>query len=121
MRIGELATKAGVSVRALRYYEEQELLASERTHSGQRIYVDDAVERVRFIQMLYSAGLSSKAIVEILPCVHTGDVTPALLGRLTTERDRIDHQITELIATRDRLDGVITSAIGFRDGTPCEV
>jgi DNA-binding transcriptional MerR regulator len=31
MRIGELAARTGVSVRALRYYEEQELLAPERT------------------------------------------------------------------------------------------
>ena len=120
MRIGELAAKAGVSVRALRYYEEQALLASERTASGQRVYADAAVERVQFIQRLYAAGLSSKAILEILPCVHTGDVTPELLARLTTERDRIDRQITELIATRDRLDGVIRSAVGFRDGHSCE-
>ncbi|SHN48247.1 MerR family transcriptional regulator [Cryptosporangium aurantiacum] len=119
MRIGELATKAGVSVRALRYYEEQDLLASERTPSGQRRYADSAVDRVRFIQQLYAAGLSSKSVLEILPCVHTGDVTPELLDRLTGERDRIDRQITELIATRDRLDGVIGSAIAFRDGGAC--
>jgi DNA-binding transcriptional MerR regulator len=119
MRIGELATKAGVSVRALRYYEEQQLLASSRTSSGQRVYPDSAIERVRFIQRLYAAGLSSKAMLEILPCVHTGDVTPELLGRLTTERDRIDRQIIELITTRDRLDGLIGSAIEFRDGKVC--
>ena len=119
MRIGELATEAGVSVRALRYYEEQELLASERTPSGQRIYGNAAVDRVRFIQQLYGAGLSSKAILEILPCVHSGDVTPQLLGRLTTERDRIDRQIAELTATRERLDGVISGAIAFRDGKGC--
>ncbi|TQS40347.1 MerR family transcriptional regulator [Cryptosporangium phraense] len=120
MRIGELAGQAGVSVRALRYYEEQQLLASSRTPSGQRVYPDSAVERVRFIQRLYAAGLSSKAMLEILPCVHTGDVTPQLLGRLTTERDRIDRQIAELTDTRDRLDGVIASAIAYRDGKGCE-
>ncbi|MFI5960259.1 MerR family transcriptional regulator [Cryptosporangium sp. NPDC051539] len=121
MRIGELASRAGVSVRALRYYEEQQLLTSSRTGSGQRVYPDSAVERVRFIQQLYAAGLSSKAMLEILPCVHTGDVTPQLLGRLTTERERIDRQITELTKTRDRLDGVIVSAIEFRDGKACAV
>lgn len=69
MRIGELATKAGVSVRALRYYEEQQLLTSERSASGQRHYVDSAVDRVRLIQQLYAAGLPSRTIVELLPCV----------------------------------------------------
>lgn len=43
MRIGELAAKAGVSVRALRYYEEQNLLASERSPGGQRHYPHSAV------------------------------------------------------------------------------
>ena len=47
MRIGELATKAGVSVRALRYYEEQGLLASIRSPRGQRLYADEAADRVR--------------------------------------------------------------------------
>jgi len=45
MRIGELAARAGVSVRALRYYEEQNLLASVRSPSGQRQYPDSAVDR----------------------------------------------------------------------------
>lgn len=38
MRIGEVAKKAGVSVRALRYYEEQDLLPAERSSGGQRQY-----------------------------------------------------------------------------------
>ena len=38
MRIGELAARSGVSVRALRYYEEQDLLISTRSASGQRHY-----------------------------------------------------------------------------------
>jgi DNA-binding transcriptional MerR regulator len=47
MKIGELAQQAGVSVRALRYYEEQGLLSPERTPSGQRRYTEDTVEVVR--------------------------------------------------------------------------
>jgi DNA-binding transcriptional MerR regulator len=111
MRIGELAAKAGVSVRALRYYEEQNLLASARSPSGQRQYPDSAVDRVRLIQQLYAAGLPSKTIVELLPCVETGESTPALLDRLSTERDRIAEQIDSLVNTRDRLERIITEAI----------
>ena len=110
MRIGELAARTHVSVRALRYYEEQHLLASTRTPSGQRTYPEDAVERVRLIQQLYGAGLSSRTILGLLPCVETGEVTPDLLDRLAEERDRIDGQIDELVRTRDRLDAVICHA-----------
>ncbi|AXK35370.1 MerR family transcriptional regulator [Streptomyces armeniacus] len=110
MRIGELAARTGVSVRSLRYYEDQQLLGSERSPGGQRHYAEYAVDRVRMIQQLYAAGLSSKTILGILPCVVTGEVTPELLGRLTAERDRIDRQISDLAATRDRLDTIISAS-----------
>ena len=112
MRIGEVAAAAGVSTRALRYYEEKQLLPAQRSASGQRHYPDGAVERVRLIQRLYAAGLGSKAVVELLPCLHTGVATSDMLARLTAERDRIDAQSRELAATRDRLDAVIAAASG---------
>ena len=110
MRIGELATRAGVSVRALRYYEERDLLDATRSPSGQRLYPESAVERVQLIQQLYAAGLSSKAIVDLLPCVVDGRATPALITRLSAERDRITEQAAALLTTRDKLDQIITAA-----------
>ncbi|HEY8454664.1 MAG TPA: MerR family DNA-binding transcriptional regulator [Actinopolymorphaceae bacterium] len=59
MRIGELARRTGVSVRALRYYEEQGLLSADRSPNGYREYDESAVDRVDQIQLLYSAGLCS--------------------------------------------------------------
>ncbi|MFB6640979.1 MerR family DNA-binding transcriptional regulator [Streptomyces chartreusis] len=38
MKIGELSSRTGVSVRLLRYYEEQGLLLSQRTAGGHRSY-----------------------------------------------------------------------------------
>ncbi|AGZ39338.1 MerR family transcriptional regulator [Actinoplanes friuliensis] len=117
MRIGELATKSGVSVRALRYYEEQRLLAAERTTSGQRVYPPKALDRVQLIQQLYAAGLPSKTILDLLPCVDAGVSTPESLARLSLERNRINDQINSLIATRDRLDAVI--AVATDSTHPC--
>lgn len=110
MRIGDLAAKTGVSVRALRYYEEQGLLEAYRSSSGQRHYTEPAIERVNLIQLLYGAGLSSRTIAELLPCVESKASTPASRARLAAERDRIDTQIAELTRTRDRLDTVIQAA-----------
>ncbi|MEU0554360.1 MerR family transcriptional regulator [Dactylosporangium sp. NPDC006015] len=110
MRIGELATRAGVSVRALRYYEEQGLLGADRSPSGQRHYPDGAVDRVMLVQQLYAAGLSSRRILDLLPCVYTGHATPETLRLLAEERSRIDAQVAGLTATRDRLDAVIAAA-----------
>ncbi|MEU4679045.1 MerR family transcriptional regulator [Micromonospora sp. NPDC023737] len=110
MRIGELAARTGVSVRALRYYEEQQLLTSLRSSGGQRQYPDDAADRVHLIQTLYAAGLSSKTILDLLPCVDAKVNTPASRALLRAERDRIDQRISELAAARERLDAVITSS-----------
>jgi len=107
MRIGDVATQAEVSVRALRYYEEQGLLASTRSGSGQRHYTEAAVERVKLIQSLYGAGLSSRTIADLLPCVDAQVSTPESRERLAAERDRINTQIAELIIARDRLNDII--------------
>lgn len=106
----------GVSVRALRYYEEQRLLVAERSPSGQRVYPDSAVYRVWMIQNLYAAGLPSKAIEPLMPCVISGEVTPELLDRLRDERRRIDGRIDDLIGTRDRLDAIISAAAAHEGG-----
>jgi DNA-binding transcriptional MerR regulator len=112
MRIGELARRAGVSVRALRYYEEQGLLTAQRSGTGQRHYPEQAVERVTLIQNFYAAGLTSRTVLELLPCIEAAVTTPGSLDLLTTERDRIDRQIADLTRTRDRLDGILDDARG---------
>ncbi|NKY56748.1 MerR family transcriptional regulator [Nocardia flavorosea] len=106
MRIGELAARTGVSVRSLRYYEEQGLLASARSPSGQRHYTPEHVARVEFIQRMYAAGLSSRTVAEVLPCVESPseETSDAALERLAQERERLSAHIDELIRTRDVLD-----------------
>lgn len=117
MRIGELAARTGVSVRSLRYYEEQGLLASTRSASGQRHYTDDDVERVRFIQRLYAAGLSSRTIVELLPCVDapSEENSDAALERMAQEHDRLSRHIDDLIHTRDALEGLMATNRAHRE------
>ncbi|MGV9214349.1 MerR family transcriptional regulator [Micromonospora sp. RB23] len=111
MRIGELASRTGVSVRSLRYYEEQGLLTSLRGPGGHRRYVEGQVERILFIQRLFSAGLSSRTIVDLLPCVEapSADTSEAAFERMGQERDRLDRHIEELIKTRAVLDELIAA------------
>jgi DNA-binding transcriptional MerR regulator len=107
LRIGELAARSGVSTRSLRYYEQQRLLHSERSRTGQRHYPKVAVDRVRLIQLLFAANLSSRTIADLLPCAGA-KITPAeAQARLAAERERIDAQIAQLAAARAQLDEVI--------------
>ncbi len=110
MRIGDIAQQVGVSTRALRYYEEQGLLASERTVAGQRVYAESAIERVRLIQQFFTAGVPSRTILQLLPCVETGTASPAVFEVLEAERTRISAAMADLAAARDALDRMIEIA-----------
>lgn len=107
MRIGDLAARAKVSIRSLRYYEEQGLLTADRSVNGQRLYREAAVERVQLVQQLYAAGLASRTIAQLLPSVDVGRATPEDFALLASERARITAQLAELEAARERLDEVI--------------
>jgi DNA-binding transcriptional MerR regulator len=116
MRIEEFASRAGVSVRSVRYYEEQGLLAITRSASGQRHYSDDQVERAALIQRLYAAGLSSRTVADLLPCVDAPgeEHSDAALERMAQERDRLSEHIVALQHTRDALDGLMATARAHR-------
>ncbi|MBV2363166.1 MerR family transcriptional regulator [Streptomonospora nanhaiensis] len=119
MRIGELAARTGASVRSLRYYEEQGLLSSGRSPSGQRLYTASDVDRVLLVRRLFAAGLSSRSIVRLLPCVdspsaETSEETWHLLLR---ERDRLNDHIAALTRTRESLDEVIAAHERYRHAT----
>ena len=107
MRIGELSKATGVSSRALRYYEQQGLLRSERQANGYREYAPESVEVVAFIQDLFHAGLSSDVVREILPCARNehprGDCTD-LLTRVRQIRDELVRQEHQIAERRRRLD-----------------
>ncbi|MFF2141537.1 MerR family transcriptional regulator [Kitasatospora sp. NPDC058190] len=113
MRIGELARRTGVTPRALRYYEEQGLLAPERRPSGYREYGERDVDTVHGIRTLLAAGLNSAVIAEILPGLplpgrrRPGPTCPELLNGLARERARITRQLDELAAARALLDAIM--------------
>lgn len=67
LTIGKLARASDISSDALRYYEREGLLAPERkTESGYRLYGEDAVRRVRFIQHAQACGFTLAEIRELL-------------------------------------------------------
>ncbi|WP_193106072.1 MerR family transcriptional regulator [Brachybacterium sp. FME24] len=98
MRIGELAGATGVSARSLRYYESQGLIRSERTGSGWRIFPASTVDRVILIQRLFAAGLCSRVIEPLLPCLEASppDRTSSLDTLLAREATRLETGVRDL-------------------------
>ncbi|GAB6899169.1 MerR family transcriptional regulator [Kineosporia succinea] len=110
MKIGELAERAGVSVRSLRYYEEQGLLTSERSPGGHRQYAEGDVDRVLYLQRLYAAGLSSQTILSVMPCLLSPSeaTNEAAFAHMVEERDRLRAHIAGLTQTLESLEELIT-------------
>lgn len=103
MRIGELAVRAGVPVKTIRYYEDIGVLAPPaRTASGYRNYDDTVVDRLTFVRSAQSVGLTLGEIREIVALRDRGE-TPC--GHVTELLQRRAAEIEERIASLQRLQG----------------
>ncbi|MDT9686056.1 MerR family transcriptional regulator [Streptomyces sp. TRM76323] len=110
MKIGELAAATGTSVRLLRYYEEQGLLESYRLDSGHRRYDDSAPDVVRRIRSLLDAGLPTRVIRDLLPCVRQdGTVAGCKLETLQEHLQGLNDRISALSEARTSLTELISA------------
>src|SRR5689334_25027535 len=109
LSIGEIAGRSGVAASALRFYEEQGLIASRRTSGNQRQYQRSTLRRIAFIQAAQRVGLALSEIRSALDSLPD-DRTPtrADWSKLSKSwRTRLDERISELERLRDDLDGCI--------------
>lgn len=106
MKIGELAKQTGVSVRSLRYYEQQGLITPVRLASGYREYHALAAGQVRTIQFYLQLGLSTAQIKSFLHCVLVNkesfckEVLPIYREKL----DEINSQLALLTQLKQNLE-----------------
>jgi MerR family transcriptional regulator, copper efflux regulator len=105
MRIGELAKQAGISTKAIRYYEQIGILAPPaRTSSGYRSYDPTALGRLRFVRAAQAIGLTLGEVRQIIafrddgqaPCAHVS-------GLLQRHAADLDLRIEELQQLRGEL------------------
>lgn len=102
LRIGELAKRAGCSVKAVRFYEAKGLLPSPpRSPAGYRLYSDGHLRCLQLIQRAKLLGLSLAKIRTLV--VHLGsDERPAAALRPHLER-LIREELNEVAAELDQL------------------
>ena len=120
MRIGEIADRAGVPAKTIRFWEDQRLLPPPgRTLAGYRDYDPAVLDRLAFIRHAQAAGLTLDAIRQVLeirdggqpPCVHVTD----LIARRLAE---VDARLAELTRTRDQLV-VLAARAAAQDPADC--
>lgn len=117
--IGDLAERIGVTPRALRHYEQQQLISPGRMENGYRFYDRTLAVRAANIKKLFDLGLSAD---DIRPQVDEGCLdTPieqrpachAELAPIHARLDTLDELIARLEQSRDRLrkhaDSIVAS------------
>lgn len=111
MKIGELSRRSGISVRMLRYYEQEGLLQPNRRESGYRDYGEAEEQLVRRIRMLSTAGLKLDTIKQLLPCVLSDrpDFEPCseVLATLKRELGGMEQRIECLQSSQRILAGYL--------------
>lgn len=111
MLVGELSRRTGVGTHQLRYYEAQGLLDPTRSANGYREYGEDSVAKVEQIRTLLSAGMTTKDIASMMPCVlgEGPDFVscPELLNLMGSREKGLNERIEALTRSRDALRGHI--------------
>ncbi|HYY78960.1 MAG TPA: redox-sensitive transcriptional activator SoxR [Actinomycetes bacterium] len=109
LTMAEVTRRSGYTASALRFYEREGLIRSERTGGGQRRYERNVLRRLAFIRAARNVGLrldEVRAALAQLPGSRTP--TRADWTRLSRAwRRRLDEQIRALVALRDGLDSCI--------------
>lgn len=116
LSIGQLASAAGVTVEALRFYEKQGLLAEpQRSDSGYRQYPAEAIKRVRFIQHAKEVGFTLSDIGELLALRQDRHTSCAdIKARATGKIEQIERKIEELQRIRDALQRMAQKCSGSK-------
>lgn len=119
MKIGELSLKTGVSIRMLRYYEAEGLLAPARTEAGYRDYSIADVDTVERILLLGNAGMTLANVREFLPCSldqrQTFQPCDELKSKLRMQIGRVEEQMKGLSKSRNLLTDLLET---FEKSTP---
>ena len=102
---GELASRAGVAISALHFYEREGLIRSRRTSGNQRRYARETLRRVAFIRMSQRLGIPLARVREALATLPTDRVpTSKDWARLSAGwRADLDERIVHLQRLRDNL------------------
>jgi DNA-binding transcriptional MerR regulator len=106
--IGEISRMVDLSQRTIRYYEEIGLLHSvRRIENGKRLYTDNDVRRLKFINRLKVLGLSLAEMVELEKIYrkqrNNREILPKLLRILDERAAQIDDRVAQLVALKKEI------------------
>ena len=109
LTIGDLSERTGLSVSAIRFYEEKGLVHPSRNAGGQRRFLRADIRRLSFVLVAQEFGFSIAEIAAQLQRLPEGRApTKADWSRISRDfRSHLDRKIERMTALRNKLDGCI--------------
>jgi|SRR5712692_9026147 len=110
LKIGELARRAGVTAKAIRFYERTRVLPpAKRAVNRYRLYDADAVGMVHFVKQATDLGLTLAEVKEIVAIRQGGRPPCAHVHRLLRDKaDALDRKLKDLLELRRRIRRSLT-------------
>lgn len=103
MYIGEVARRTGLSIKAIRLYEERGLIVPPQRHGRYRVYRESDVEILNLISEAKTLGATLAQLKSVI--VYRGDEVDwskialflaELKAKLEVQRQRLDDQINQI-------------------------
>ena len=111
LKIGELAGRAGVTAKAIRFYERKRVLPpAKRAANRYRLYDDDAVGMLYFVKQATGLGLTLAEIKEIIAIRRGGRPPCPHVHRLLRDKAlEFDRKLKDLLELRRRIRQSLTA------------
>ena len=109
LSIGQLASRTGLAVSAIRYYEGQGLVSAFRNAGGHRRFARSDIRRLSFVMIAQQFGFSIEQIRQQLDAIpNARNPGKDDWARISSKfRAELDRRIETLSLLRDKLDGCI--------------
>jgi len=115
-KIGEVAEELGTTPRALRFYEEEGLIASRRTTGGTRLYSEEDIARFRGILGLAHAGIPLALIKELATTREKFKTGQGASHGVHTVLETLQESIREQIDALEKLESELSDAAKTIEG-----
>tara|TARA_B100000401_G_C52716974_1_gene676693 strand:- start:28 stop:411 length:384 start_codon:yes stop_codon:yes gene_type:complete len=113
MKIGEVALKAGVTNRAIRHYEELNLIKSNRLSNNYRVYSKETLDKVKFISRARKLGFSINECSSLISLFDNKKRKSAEVRKIAIiKNDELKIQIQELEDLQKSLEWLIKKCPG---------
>ena len=133
-KIGDVGKRTGVTLRTIRYYEELGLIQpTVRTKGGFRLYAEESIQRLKFIQELKMLDFplsKIRGLFKIREIAQSGDEASHQMMRLLRDqqreavkkKDQYEKMLTEISASMELVRGCFGCEIkpSFEACSSCE-